>query len=222
MRRRWIASSAFFAVFFAAVFRFGVFLVVIDLFIPSSVPVSLKRHPRYLRDNLGGDSRTDSLASFTDSEALLLFKCDRANQLYLKGNCVAWHNHLDTFCECYLARDVGRAHVELRLVAREERRVSSAFILVEDVDPGFKLGVWGNRSRLCNNLSAMDFFFLSTSQKHSGVVSCLRFFELFVEHFDSGDGRLHGRLDTDDLDFLSDFCHTAFNTAGDHCTAPFD
>src|ERR1700739_4945635 len=46
------------------------------------------------------------------------------------------------------AGDVSRAEVELRPVAREERSVTSALLLLEDVDLGLELGVRGDRTGL--------------------------------------------------------------------------
>ncbi len=66
----------------------------------------------------------------------------------MRFDVVAGHDHLGAGREFHDARHVGRAEVELRTVVGEERRVTAAFILVEDVDLGFELLVRLDRAWL--------------------------------------------------------------------------
>ncbi len=74
---------------------------------------------------------------------------DRLDQLDLHLDVVARHDHLGALGQVGHAGDVGRAEVELRPVAREERRVTAALLLLEDVDLGLELGVRRDRARAC-------------------------------------------------------------------------
>src|SRR3989344_8043231 len=86
-----------------------------------------------LSNYLGDHSCAHGLATFANSKTHLLFHGDRGDELDLKGHGVARHHHFHAFLERYLAGDVGSSHIELRLVAGEERRVAAALLLGEDV-----------------------------------------------------------------------------------------
>ena len=60
---------------------------------------------------------------------------------------VARHHHLDAFRQLRHARHVRRAEVELRTVAVEERRMTAAFFLRQNVDLALDLGVRRDRAR---------------------------------------------------------------------------
>ena len=108
-----------------------------------------------LCDDLRHDSCADSLASFADGEALLVFESDRSDELDLEGNRVARHDHFHFFRESHFAGDVRGADVELRLVASEERRVAAAFFFLQDVDFCLEFGVRLDGARLGKNLTAV-------------------------------------------------------------------
>ena len=55
-------------------------------------------------------------------------------------------HHLNAFGQGDDAGDVGGTEVELRTVVGEERRVTAAFVLGQDVDLALELGVRGARS----------------------------------------------------------------------------
>src|SRR5438105_15192606 len=76
-----------------------------------------------LLDDLRHDACADGAASFTDSEAKTFLHSDRRDQFDLDVvEVVAWHHHLGAGWQVSNARHVGRAEVELRTVAVEERR----------------------------------------------------------------------------------------------------
>src|SRR3546814_13266390 len=56
------------------------------------------------------------------------------------------------------AGDVGGAEIELRTIVGEERRVTTALVLRQDVDFRGELGVRGDRAGLGQNLATLDFF----------------------------------------------------------------
>src|SRR5690606_12398044 len=97
---------------------------------------------RVLLHNLGDDARTDGASTFTNGEAQALFHRDRlALQVDLDGDVVAGHTHFRAAEQFQLAGDVRRAEVELRLVAGEERRMTTAFFLREHVNLALELGM---------------------------------------------------------------------------------
>src|SRR4029079_3242642 len=85
---------------------------------------------------------------------------------------------------------VGRAEVELRPVAVEERRVAATFLLLEAVHLRGELGVRRERARLAENLAALDLLALGTAEQTADVVARLTLVEDLAEHLDAGDDRL--------------------------------
>jgi hypothetical protein len=57
-----------------------------------------------------------------------------ADQLDVDGDVVAGHDHLNALGQIDHSGHVGRAEVELRAVAVEERRMATTLVLREDVD----------------------------------------------------------------------------------------
>src|SRR6202007_807032 len=120
------------------------------------------------------------------------------------------------------AGDVGRAEVELRPVAVEERSVTSALLLGQDVDLGLELGVRRDRARLGANLAALDVLALGTAEKETDVVARLALIEQLAEHLDAGDDLLLRGAETDDLHFLAHLHFSSLDAAGDDRAAAGD
>src|SRR5690606_9835743 len=99
------------------------------------------RYSVNLADHLGDGACTNGAATLTDSEAEALFHSDRLDELdrHVRGG--AGHDHLGALRQREDAGDVGGAEVELRTVVCEERVVTAALFLVEDVGGAFELGV---------------------------------------------------------------------------------
>src|SRR5688572_11367260 len=83
---------------------------------------------------LSDDAGAYGAATLTDSEAHAFLKRHRLDEFDVHADVIARHNHLDTFRKRHVARDVGRADVELGTVARKERRMTAALLLREDID----------------------------------------------------------------------------------------
>ncbi len=113
---------------------------------------------------------------------------------------VARHDHLDALGQVGDAGHVGGAEVELRPVSGEERRVTAALLLLEDVDLGLELGVRRDRARLAEDLPALDLLTLGAAQQAADVVAGLTLVEDLAEHLDAGHDRVGRVLDADDLD----------------------
>src|SRR5919201_3738506 len=85
---------------------------------------------RVLLDDLGDHARADRSATLADGEAQALIHGDGLDELDLHLDVVARHDHLHALGELGDAGHVRRAEVELRAVAREERRVAAALLLL--------------------------------------------------------------------------------------------
>src|SRR6201987_3415192 len=175
-----------------------------------------------LLDDAGDDARTDGTTAFADREAQLLFHRNRHDQVHFHRDVIARHHHLGAFRQMHDAGHVGGAEVELRTVVGEERSVTTALFLGEDVGLGLELGVRLDRTRLAQHLAALDFLALGAAKQRTDVVAGLALIEQLAEHLDAGDDGLLGVAQTDDLDFVADLDDAALDTAGHYGAAAGD
>src|SRR3954451_3899752 len=155
---------------------------------------------KVLLDDLGDDARAHRAATLADGETEAGVHGDRLDQLDLHGDVVARHDHLDALGQVSDPGHVRGAEVELGAVAGEERRVTAALLLLEDVDLGLVLRVRRDGARLAQHLAALDLLALGATQQAADVVAGLALVEDLAEHLDTGDDGGGGLLDADDLD----------------------
>src|SRR3546814_13673941 len=121
-----------------------------------------------------------------------------------------------------LAGDVGGAEVELRTIVGEERRVTAAFVLRQDVHFRGEFGVRGDRTRLRVDLATLHLFTADAADQRTDVVAVLTLVEQLADHFDAGDGRILGLLDAGDCDFLADLDDAGLYTPRDDLAATLE
>src|SRR5581483_10468067 len=156
-----------------------------------------------LLDDLGHDARADRTATLADREAEARVHGDRLDQLDRHLDVVTRHHHLRALGQVGDAGHVRRAEVELRPVAGEERRVTATLLLLQDVDLGLEMRVRRDRTRLAENLPALDLLALGTAQEATDVVAGTTLVEDLLEHLDAGDDGGGRVLDAHDLDGLA-------------------
>src|SRR5262249_31589767 len=155
---------------------------------------------------------TDRLATLADSETNAFVHGDRLRQLNRDPRVVARHAHFSTAEQVRRTRDVRRAEVELWAVAAEERRVTTTFLFAQHVHFGFELRVRRDRTRLGQNLTALDFFALHTTEQAANVVASLTLIERFVEHFNAGAScALRSGFEADDVDRVAHLHNAALD-----------
>src|SRR5512139_946065 len=169
--------------------------------------------PILLRD-ASDNPCADGTAAFANCEAQTLVHGDRSDQLHAQRNVVARHHHLRAFRQLNFARHVGRAEIELRTVVREERRVTAALVLRQDVNFRLEVGVRRDRARLAEHLATLDVVAANATKQRTDVVAGLTLIEQLAEHLDAGDDGLLSVLDADDLDFLANLHDAGLDTAG--------
>ena len=178
--------------------------------------------PYRLLDDACDDAGADGAAAFANSEAQLFFHRDRRDQLDFNGDVVARHDHFRAFRQRHDASHVRRAEVELRTVAFEERSMTAAFFFGQDVGFSLELLVRRDRAWLSQNLAALNFFILRTTEKNADVVAGATFVEELRNISTPVTGRLGRRTDADDFDFFANLDDTALDTAGDDCSTTRD
>src|SRR2546423_5348660 len=176
----------------------------------------------FLLDDTGDDAGTNGAAAFADGETKLFLHRDRHDQVHFHRDIVTRHHHLGAFGQMHDTGHVGGAEVELRAVVGEERGMTSALFLGEDVSLGLELGMRLHRTRLAQNLTALDFLALGSAQQRADVVAGLTLIEQLAEHLNAGDDGFLGFAKADDLDFLADLDHAALDAAGNHGAAARD
>ncbi len=180
----------------------------------------------YQRANLlndrGDDARTDGVATLADSEAQALLHGDRVDEVALDGDVVTRHSHLGALGELDRTGNVGGTEVELRTITIEERGVTAALLLGQNIDLAGELGVRGNRTGLAENLAALDVLALDAAEQQTDVVASLAEVHGLTEHLDTGNDGVLGILDADDLDGLVELELTALDTAGSNSTTAGD
>ena len=162
------------------------------------------------------------MATLADSEAQALLHGDRVDEVALDGDVVTRHSHLGALGELDRTGNVGGTEVELRTIAIEERGVTAALLLGQNVDLAGELGVRGNRTGLAENLTALDVLALDAAEQQTDVVASLAEVHGLTEHLDTGNDGVLGILDADDLDGLVELELTALDTAGSNGTTAGD
>ncbi len=95
------------------------------------------------------------------------------DQVALDGDVVTRHSHLGALGQGDDAGNVGGTEVELRTITIEERGVTAALLLGQNVDLAGELGVRGNRTGLAENLAALDVLALDAAEQSADVVASL-------------------------------------------------
>src|SRR5437762_13602101 len=176
----------------------------------------------WLLHDLGHHAGADGLATLTDGETKSLVHTDGLTERDVHHHVVAWHRHLHALRQLDLTGHVGGAHVELRPVAGEERRVPSTLFLAQNVDLGLELGVRGDGARLGQHLATYDVLALHTAEKGADVVAGLALVYVLVEHLDAGHDGLGGLVDADDHDLLVLLDLSALHATAGQCGASLD
>src|SRR5690606_18272071 len=163
----------------------------------------------------GDDPGAHRAAALADGEAEALLDGDGRDQLHVHPHVVAGHAHLDALRQLDLAGDVGGPEVELGPVAVEERRVTAALFLGQDVDLGLNLGVRLDGPGRRQHLAALHLVLVDAAQQAADVVAGHGLVQDLAERLDAGDhglARLVG--ETDDLDLVAHLHAAALHTAG--------
>src|SRR5438067_9062130 len=167
--------------------------------------------------NIRNRTRANRAAAFTNREAQAFLHRNRRDQFNLHLHVVARHHHLHTCRQVRHTRHVRRPEIKLRPIAREERRVSTAFFLRQHVRFSLELRVRRDRSRLRNHLPAFDVLALHSSEQQSDVVAGRPFIQKLLEHLHARHYRLDGRPDTHHFHALVHFHLAALHTTRRDC-----
>ena len=168
------------------------------------------------------DAGADGAAALADSEAEAVLDGDGGDQLNIHVDVVAGHAHLNALGQGDDAGHVGGTEVELGTVVVEERGVTAALVLAQDVDLTLELGVGVNALGSSENLAALDVLLRDAAEQGADVVAGLGELEGLVEHLGAGDDSLLGLLDADDLNLVADLDAATLDTAGGNGAAAGD
>src|SRR3989449_6464978 len=111
-----------------------------------------------LLENVGDGAGADGVAAFADGKPQPLLQRHGRDQLNLYRHVVSRHHHLHPRRQLHVSGHVRGAKVELRPVPGEERRVSPALFLGENVRLGLELGVRRDGPWLAHHLTPLHLF----------------------------------------------------------------
>src|SRR5579862_7555768 len=175
-----------------------------------------------LLDDLGYDTGAHRVATLTDRETKTFLHRDRSDQLRTDLDVVPRHHHLNTLGQLQGARHIRRPEVELRTITCEERRVSPALLLAQDIHLRLELRVRLDAPRLRQYLTTLDVLPLHTAQKDTRIVARLNTIQCLSEHLHRSRHRALRRVQTDNLDLLARLQHAPLHTACRNCPAAGD
>src|SRR5207245_3609724 len=116
----------------------------------------------------------------------------------------------------HYSRLVRGSLIELLTIPLEQRRMSPAFSLLQDVDLSLELGVRRDRSRLRQHHAALHIFLRDAAQQEAGIVARQAFVQLLLEHLDAGHDRLAGLPEADNFYFLAYLYLAALDSSRNH------
>ena len=120
-------------------------------------------------------------SAFTNCKPQSFFHCNLRDQLDRHHYVVSGHYHLYPFRQLDYPRYIRRSEVKLRTVSIEERRMSSAFFLLQYVYLSFELGMRMNGARLAQYLSSFDFVSLDSAEEASDIVAAYINFRILLK-----------------------------------------
>ena len=100
--------------------------------------------------------------------------------------------------------------------------MSAALFLGQNINLGLKLGVWRDRARLRQYLTALHFLALGATKQHANVVSRLTLVKQLPEHLNACTYGLLGVLETHNLDLIANLDDATVDTTGYHRAASRD
>ena len=168
------------------------------------------------------DAGADGAAALADSEAEAVLNGDGGDELNVHIDVVAGHAHLNALGQGDDAGHVGGTEVELGTVVVEERGVTAALFLGQDVNLALELGVGVDGLRSSENLATLDALLVDAAEQAADVVASLGELEGLVEHLGAGDDGLLGVLDADDFNLVADLDAATLDTAGGNGAAAGD
>src|SRR5262249_28282617 len=122
----------------------------------------------------------------------------------------------DLLGEGQLARDTRRAEEELRLVAAEERRVPSTFVLAQHVDLAPEARPRPGRARGGNHLAPPEPVRRDAPEPQADVLTRDAPLERPIELLDAGCDRRQYAAQAEDLDPVAGRDHALLDAAGRH------
>ena len=118
------------------------------------------------------------MATLADSKLKTGLHSDWVDKLATNGDVVTRHSHLNLAAVCIgelidVTGDIGGAEVELRTITGEERCVTAAFVLGQNVNLTGELLVRSNATWLAENLTALNILALNATKQDTNVIASL-------------------------------------------------
>lgn len=109
------------------------------------------------------------MATLTDSELKALLHCDRSDEVSFDCYVVTRHAHVCSLRKLDNAGNISCSEIELRTVSGYEWLMTATLFLSKNVNLACELCVRSCCARLGNNLSALNFLTVNTSEEAADV-----------------------------------------------------
>jgi hypothetical protein len=119
--------------------------------------------------------------------------------------------------------DISSSHEALRSVSSQERLVTTTFLRLENIELTDEVSADIQRVRLNKAHSSLNLILGYTSKENTDIITGLTVVKLLLECFDTGNGG-RGRLslNTNHVDFITDFTFTLLDSSGNDSTSSWD
>src|SRR5690349_16140839 len=126
----------------------------------------------------------DRLATLTNGKTLTNLHRNGVGQFDGHHGSVTRHYPVDALRQLQRTGDIRRAEEELRLVAREERRMTTALILRQHIHLAFEVRVRSDAAGTRQHLTSLDLVTLDATQQHTDVFSGTAFIDELAKDLD--------------------------------------
>ena len=161
-----------------------------------------------LLDDGGHDTRAHRPPTLPDREPKPILHRDRLDQLNGKLHVITRHHHLHPIRQRHHPRHIRRPEVELRPVPREERRMPTPLLLLQDVNTPHETRMRRDRTRLSQHLPPLDILTPHTPKQHPHVIASLTPIQRLTVHLHPRNHRLGRILKAHDLNLIPRLHHT--------------
>lgn len=172
---------------------------------------------------LGDNTSSNSLATFSQSETLTLHNGQRVVQLHVDGDVIAGHGHSHILGQGQVDSSVSRTDKALRTVTREEGLGTTTLIRLQHVNLTLEVTTDLDGVGLGQAHTALNLVLGDTSKEHADVVTSFAKVELLVERFNTSDGGVGVlSLDANHVDVLVDLDSALLDGASNDTTTAGD
>ena len=114
--------------------------------------------------------------------------------------------------------NICRTKIKLRTIIGKEWRMTSPLLFCQNIYLSRKFSMWRNRTRLCQHLTALNFFTFCTTKQSTNIISSFTPIKEFTEHFNTSNRCFRCWTQSNNFNFITNINTTKLNTPRDNST----